>query len=214
MNQENRKLLAAIALTVAATATAVSLPITAAIDSRMSDATTPEAIRPQTPAETAAATIRIEAPALDPYGRDLVSTILAEPISEPEPESIYPENAAELIGRTIWGEAGGVKNPAERAAVAWCILNRVDAWNKSIEEVVTAPWQFQGYRPNGDCPQEHIDLATDVLERWAAEKAGEENVGRVLPEDYLFFMGDGRRNWFSTEYLSKNYWDWSMTSPY
>jgi hypothetical protein len=108
----------------------------------------------------------------------------------------------------------GVKSKAERAAVAWCILNRVDAWGWSIERVVTAPYQFQGYRPNGDCPQEHLDLAADVLARWRAEKNGAKDAGRVLPADYLYFMGDGVQNHFTKEYLNTNYWDWSLADPY
>lgn len=142
-----------------------------------------------------------------------------EPETEPETEAEPPAPeldpyAVELIGRTIWGEAMGVKSKAERAAVAWCILNRVDAWGWSIERVVTAPYQFQGYRPNGDCPQEHLDLAADVLARWSAEKNGAKNAGRVLPADYLYFMGDGAQNHFTKEYLNTNYWDWSLADPY
>lgn len=142
-----------------------------------------------------------------------------------EPEITTPEPAeeatfsldpteVELIGRTIWGEAGGIQSEAERAAVAWCILNRVDAWDKTIEEVVTAPMQFLGYRPTGECPQEHLDLAADVLTRWYAEKEGTEDVGRTLPADYLYFYGDGEHNHFSIEWRSGIYWGWTLTDPY
>lgn len=131
-----------------------------------------------------------------------------------EPEIQINPYEAELIGRTIWGEAEGVKSKAERAAVAWCILNRVDAWEQSIEYVVTKPYQFQGYRTWGECPQEHIDLAVDVLTRWKAEKQGKTEAGRVLPAEYLYFMGDGERNHFTTEYKDTDYWDWSLTDPY
>lgn len=120
----------------------------------------------------------------------------------------------ELIGRTIWGEAGGVQSKAERAAVAWCILNRVDATGKSIEAVVTAHKQFHGYKPEGECPTEHLELAADVLTRWQAEKLGATEVGRTLPADYLFFVGDGRRNHFTTEYEGTDYWAWSLNNPY
>lgn len=135
----------------------------------------------------------------------------------PEPEHIFTAYDAELIGRTIWGEAEGVQSKAERAAVAWCVLNRVDARGVTIEEAVTARKQFQGYRPAdqwGECPQEHIELAMDVLLRWEAEKNGAENVGRVLPAEYQYFMGDGERNHFTVEYLGTDAWDWSMASPY
>jgi hypothetical protein len=141
----------------------------------------------------------------------LEEEIQAAEIAAEIPVSLYD---AELIGRTIWGEAGGVKSEAERAAVAWCILNRVDAWGQTVEQVVTKPYQFQGYRPWGECPQEHIDLAIDVLTRWAAEKQGKTDAGRVLPAEYLYFMGDGRHNHFATEYQNTDYWDWSLADPY
>ena len=167
---------------------------------------------------TEAVTITTEAPETIETTTEAATITTEAPESiEPETESWIPDGAAELIGRTIWGEADGVKDPAERAAVAWCILNRVDAWGQSIEEVVTAPRQFHGYRDAetwGECPQRHIDLAADVLERWAAEKAGAENVGRVLPAGYLYFVGDGERNHFSIEFLETNYWDWTLASPY
>lgn len=134
-------------------------------------------------------------------------------VEEPETVQLDPEEV-ELIGRTIWGEAGGVESDAERAAVAWCILNRVDVSGKTIKEVVTAPNQFQGYRPNGECPQEHLDLAADVLTRWKAEKNGAENVGRVLPDNYLYFIGDGSRNYFSIKWQALDFWDWSLENPY
>jgi hypothetical protein len=142
----------------------------------------------------------------------------AEEEDEPAPATVEvftPDpDEVELIGRTIWGEAGGVKSEAERAAVAWCILNRVDAWNKTVEDVVTAPMQFLGYRPTGECPQAHLDLAADVLTRWNAEKEGATDVGRTLPADYLYFYGDGERNHFSIEWRSGIYWRWTLTSPY
>ena len=141
----------------------------------------------------------------------VILTIIEEELEDtytPDPKDV------ELIGRTIWGEAEGVRSKAERAAVAWCILNRVDAWGKTIEEVVTAPMQFLGYRPEGECPQEHLDLAADVLTRWNTEKEGGEDVGRTLPADYLYFYGDGERNHFSVEWRSGIYWRWTLTSPY
>jgi hypothetical protein len=121
----------------------------------------------------------------------------------------------ELIGRTIWGEAEGVTDRDEQAAVAWCILNRVDASGKTIKEVVTAPNQFHGYyRVKGEVPESFRYLAADVMNRWNAEKEGRTNVGRVLPADYLYFIGDGGRNHFTKAYKSTAYWGWSLPSPY
>lgn len=137
-----------------------------------------------------------------------------EPTPEPIPE-IATDYEVELIARTIWGEAGGIPDPAERAAVAWCILNRVDAWGESIEAVVTAPEQFHGYIDWGVCPDEHIELAEDVVSRWEREKAGQEDVGRVLAADCLWFYGDGQHNYFRNSFRGGSRWDFSsVESPY
>jgi hypothetical protein len=121
----------------------------------------------------------------------------------------------ELLGRTIWGEAEGVTDTAEQAAVAWCVLNRMDATGKTLEEVVTAPNQFVGfYRVNGEVPEQFLQLAEDVLNRWRLEQSGVEHVGRVLPAEYIYFHGDGARNHFRKDYQSTDYWDWSLETPY
>lgn len=135
-------------------------------------------------------------------------------VQETEAEDDARLTDIELIGRTIWGEAGGVESEAERAAVAWCILNRVDAWDMTIEDVVTAPHQFYGYRTDGTCPQEHLDLAEDVLSRWESEKLGTCASGRTLPAGYLYFTGDGSRNHFTKEWGSSETWTWVLPNPY
>lgn len=139
-----------------------------------------------------------------------------EKLETPEPVTIPKIATAydiELIARTIWGEAEVVKSTAERAAVAWCILNRVDDSGKPIESVILAPHQFC-CREDGNVPAWAVELAEDVVERWERERAGETNVGRTIPADYLYFVGDGWRNYFSIEWKSTEYWDWSMPNPY
>lgn len=136
------------------------------------------------------------------------------------------------LARTIAGE-GGTGN-MERAAVAWCVLNRVDSsiYPGTIQAVVTSPNQFHlsYYIYDAD-----IRLAADVLERWYREKDGETNVGRVLPSQYCYFRGfkwkdratewgmprpTRSHNWFFTraEYnkgkYERDYWDWSLPNPY
>lgn len=96
----------------------------------------------------------------------------------------------------------------------WCVLNRCDAYGKSVIEVVTAPKQFQGYNPNNPVWDDLVALSEDVLSRWYREKDGEESVGRVLPAGYLWFTGDGKRNHFRNEYKGGEVWDWSLPSPY
>ncbi|MCI8602253.1 MAG: hypothetical protein HFE45_11815 [Oscillospiraceae bacterium] len=74
--------------------------------------------------------------------------------------------------------------------------------------------QFHGYN-EANPVEEHIEkLVRDVLDRWAAEKSGQEDVGRTLPQEYLYFWGDGRHNHFTIEYHGQEEWDWSMPNPY
>ena len=133
-----------------------------------------------------------------------------------EPVKLYSEADVEMLARLIYTEARGVKSKTEQAGVVWCVLNRLDNPNrpqKTIADVVTAPHQFD-YRPWAPVTEEFKALAQDVLERWEREKNGVENVGRILPVEYQYFEGDGGRNWFSAEWRSDEYWDWSLPSPY
>ena len=121
------------------------------------------------------------------------------------------------IARTVWGEARGCSE-TEQAAVIWCILNRVDSSIRympdNIIDVVTQKHQFLGYVETFPVTEEIRKLVIDVLTRWEMEKAGVENVGRVLPPEYMWFHGDGRHNHFRDSYRGGNRWDWSLDSPY
>jgi len=114
-------------------------------------------------------------------------------------QTIYVEPAdvdsatIDRIAGICYGEARGSEY-AEICKVVWCICNRADAWEQSLWEVATAPNQFY-YVGN----VEYRDIVIDVLERWQAEKNGEE-VYRELGPEYLWFTGDGQRNYFRTSY--------------
>ena len=148
-----------------------------------------------------------------------------EEVKEPEPTveeklgelltaNVYSEEAV-YLAKTIWGEGRGLSD-TEKAAIVWCILNRVDdkRFPDNIIDVITAKSQFHGYKEHFPVEDELYDLTIDILGRWELEKAGHENVGRVLPQNYLYFHGDGKHNYFKTDYRSKEYWDWSLESPY
>lgn len=130
----------------------------------------------------------------------------------------YVPNAAEVeaLAKLIYGEAGIVPSTTEKAAVVWCVLNRVDdpRFPDTVLEVIEAPYQFSGYDPEYPVKEEFALLAADVLTRYRAERDGEENVGRVLPAEYCFFTGDGRRNHFTTEWKSTDCFGWTLESPY
>lgn len=76
----------------------------------------------------------------------------------PTPAPYIPDEAeVEMLARLIWGEARGIPSDMHKAAVVWCVLNRVDAegWPDTVAEVVTQPHQFAGLSGNrgiqGDC---------------------------------------------------------------
>ena len=120
-------------------------------------------------------------------------------------KAAIPDELAELAGRAIWGEAGGIQDEAQRAAVVWCACNRADAWDMDIGDVLTVD-QFHGLAIRGTVPEQHVELARDVLARWTLEAEGWVDVDRVLPERFLYFEGNGIVNLFSTEYGGGEYW--------
>lgn len=120
-------------------------------------------------------------------------------------KAAVPDELAELAGRAVWGEAGGIQDYAQRAAVVWCACNRADAWDVELDKVLTVD-QFHGLAIRGKVPEQHVELARDVLARWTLEAEGWVDVDRVLPSRFLYFEGDGRANHYSTEYGGGEYW--------
>lgn len=138
--------------------------------------------------------------------------IVEEPIVKP-----YDDVTVETLTNLLYGEARGIKELDKKSAVVWCVLNRYDngKFGKTIVDVATAPNQFSGYVKNRtykdmECYEECKAMVIDVLDRYYTE----EQVGRTLPKDYLYFYGDGKQNHFTKEWRGKNYWNWSMENPY
>ena len=141
--------------------------------------------------------------------------IIETECTEPEIVYYFTEDDVIVVAKVLWEECRGVKSVTQRACVAWTIVNRVDAGDsKSIYAAVTKPNQF-AWNSSAPVTEELCDLAEDVLIRWSKEKSGYTDVGRVLPEDYLWFRGDGEVNYFRNRY-SGDYeiWDYSLPSPY
>lgn len=129
-------------------------------------------------------------------------------------EIIINQSDVELLAKTVYGEARGC-SIVEQSAVIWCILNRVDAGVGTMEEVITAPYQFTGYKEEHPVKAEFTELAVDVLIRWHLEKSGIGEVGRTLPNEYLWFHGDGKHNYFRNKYNGDyTTWDWECINPY
>lgn len=151
---------------------------------------------------------------------DEIKLMLSEYRGEVESfNTYYTDEDAVLIAKTMYNEARGISNKVELACIAWTILNRVDAGQGTIKEVVTAPYQF-AYSANAKTINDHgidlVELSKDVLNRWSREKDYETDVGRVLPLEYKYFGGNGKTNTFRTQYNTKTakYWDYSLPNPY
>lgn len=132
-----------------------------------------------------------------------------------EPETEQEEETIVLLAKMLWGEARGCST-TEQAACVWVALNRVSdpRWPDTLREVLLQPEQFRGLREDNPATEELMALAEDVLSRRARELAGETAVGRVIPEDYFFWAGDGKRNHFRKEYRDTATWSWEMEDPY
>lgn len=151
----------------------------------------------------------------------LIMPVSAKWVDSPTPSEWEPSlTDCEFIAQTLYGECRYLSK-LEQSAVAWVILNRVDSelpyFPDTVEEVVKQKLGNQkmfAYDPKAPVTEELLQLALDVVTRWGKEHMGKDNVGRTLPIEYLYFWGDGKKNYFRTDYTSYNYWDWSWANPY
>lgn len=139
---------------------------------------------------------------------------------------LYTDADAVALAQMAWGECRGVADLVadggnisaeyQQACAMWVVLNRYDAGFRgdSIAEIISAPYQFHGYDPEHPISDELLALAYDVLDRWQEEKSGAADVGRVLPAEYLFFVGNGDHNNFTVEYGKGEYYAWTLPDPY
>lgn len=154
---------------------------------------------------------------ITPFSERVTPTASVAATMEDMPAPYIPDEAeVDMLARLIWGEARGIASDMEKAAVVWCVMNRVDAdgWPDTVAEVVTQPFQFVGYSPDYPATEELKAIAADVLTRLEREKKEGGDVGRVLPAEYTFFTGDGAHNHFRTEFTGGVFWDWSLKNPY
>lgn len=135
-------------------------------------------------------------------------------------EACVSDTDAEVIAQILYHECRSLPK-LEQSAVVWVILNRVDSelsyFPDTVHDVCTqriGKMPMFAYREDAPVEEDLYLLAVDVLSRWQREKAGETDVGRTLPADYLYFWGDGRHNYFRQEYQGKQYWEWSLPNPY
>jgi len=101
-----------------------------------------------------------------PIVKEEVKTITAETKLEPVVDDDY------LIASIVMAEAEG-EEMVGKVAVASVILNRCEAWDKTVSEVIGEPNQFaKGKEPNLDCVRA-VEIAKDVRD--------------LYPSDMLYF---------------------------
>lgn len=119
---------------------------------------------------------------------------------QPEEDTEYcSQEELDMLCRVVYGEAGGC-SPEEQALVVGCVLNRVKTWNKSIEEVVTEPYQFIGYSADNPITDDIQEVVESVLDMFSRGEPAPELAPYTTSPNYLFFYGDGTHNWFREEF--------------
>ena len=162
-----------------------------------------------TPVSTSMAVAELAFEDVIPY----IAPEYIEEIDEDDPVVEVNARDAELIAQALYGEYRG-PDKLQQAAVVWCILNRCDYLDDDIETIVTAPNQFHGYSPYNPVMPNLYDMVVDVMTRWHLEHLGQEDVGRVLPKDYMWFTGNGTVNTYRNCFTGGDVWDWSLPNPY
>lgn len=118
----------------------------------------------------------------------------------------YNPDAA-MLAQVMYYESGNLPTDEEKAGVAWCVLNRVDSedFPDDIYSVLTQENQFSSFSVDNPVREDLYELADEVLKQWEKEKNG-ESIERPLPQEYVFYWGDGETNYYRTSYGSdENY---------
>lgn len=122
-----------------------------------------------------------------------------EPLNLSEPVVKYTSEEVTLVCQTVYGEARGCSRE-EQMLVVWCICNRADSSEASIEQVVKAPRQFHGYNPEHPVTDEIRSVVLEVLDAWSSGQEALVYEPYATTSEYLYFSGDGVHNWFREEY--------------
>lgn len=172
-------------------------------------------VEPKIETEKIAPTPTISVPTTSYYSEQILVEVTDEIKTKVDTQLASLEEELIMLAKIIYREGRGLSSTQEKASIVWCVLNRVDSkdFDNTIKKVITARRQF-AWRPNTPVKNKFYVLARDVVIRWLLEKEGFEDVGRVLPKEYLFFAGRNGRNRFREQYSSKKYWDWSLPNPY
>lgn len=143
---------------------------------------------------------------------------LDEVMKEELVRSVISENDEQIMAKMLWGE-DRINPTYMRAAIIWCVYNRMDAGHETIEHIINQT-SFPGYRESHPVKEWAVDLIRDVTIRYVLELNGFKDVGRVLPKEFLYYeQPEGKiYHIFKTKLRYSDpdnvIWDWSLPSPY
>jgi hypothetical protein len=144
----------------------------------------------------------------DAYAGSAVAEIpsVREDVPEPYTDGArYPDSMEykelSMLAKTVWGEARGC-SVDEQTLVLWTVFNRVDSgmFGHTLEAVITAPGQFQGYDPDHPVDDWIYKLCAIEYDLWKGGGVAPVIKPYAMDGDYLFFEGDGAHNWFRSEW--------------
>lgn len=113
------------------------------------------------------------------------------------------ESEAEYIAKVIYGVAKN-HTAADKKAVVWCILNRVEnyAYPDTVEEVCEQPKQWMGYSSDNPVLTNLYELALEELKIWHS------NGHRPLSSEYIYLA------WSSQEILLRDTFEENKSTRY
>lgn len=129
--------------------------------------------------------------------------------------SVITEEEETELAKMLWGEERQY-DYRERAAVIWHVFNRVDSplEANSVSKDLTHA-HYSGYLKSNPVEDWAVWVVRDVAWRYACEREGYTEVGRVLPKEFCYMAMNRGHNRFRDAYKgAKHYWDWSIDSPY
>ena len=202
---------------------ALGTPITVAVGTKAPTPATLLTVKPSEAEQLVSDYVRPEAV------ETLIEAVEESMAEAEEPEIVvvplYTEQDVKVMAKMLYGECRGVPSVMQQAGCGWVVCNRYDSGDPfyrkcdSISDIITQYYgtddqQFHGYRESNPVTEELEALARDILDRWSAEKAGVEDVGRVLPKEFLYFHARDKRNIFTDDWRGGSEWDWSLPNPY
>lgn len=105
-------------------------------------------------------------------------------------EPPYTEQDITMLAQMVWGEARGCAK-AEQALCVWTVINRLEdgRFGKTLQEVLTKPYQFAGYSPNNPATDEIRMTVEDALAAWARGETAPALPPYAETGGYLYFTG-------------------------